>query len=88
MRKQGSSSRRISDPQVIERSLVLAVLDSDHAEIWSRAELEREHFDVEPGGVASALERLCAAGVLGFDGEEVWALPTARYLSGLGMICA
>jgi len=88
MLSQGSSSRRISDPQVIERSLVLAVLDSDHAERWSRAELEREHFDVELGDVAGALERLCAAGVLGLNGEEVWALPTARYLSELGMICA
>jgi len=87
MPDQGSSSRRISDPQVIERSLVLAVLDSDHAEIWSRTELELGHFDVEPGGVSSALERLCAAGVLGLNGEEVWALPTARYLSGLGMVC-
>jgi len=88
MRNQRSSSRRISDPQVIERSLVLAVLDSDHAELWSRAELEREHLDVDPGDVSSALERLCAAGVLGLQGEEVWALPTARYLDGLGMLCA
>jgi len=87
MQRKGNDPRRITDPQVIERSLVLAVLDSDHAELWSRAELEREHFDVDPGDVSSALERLCAAGVLGLNGEEVWALPTTRYLNGLGMLC-
>jgi hypothetical protein len=87
MRSKRSVSRRIGHPQIIERSLVLAVLDDNHAERWTRTELEREHFDVEPADVASALERPCEAGVVVLDGEEVWALPTARYLNGLGMIC-
>jgi len=86
MHSQDSRPRRISDPSVIERSVVLTVLDEDHEGSWTRAEIEREHFDVEAGGVARALERLCEAGVLGVNGEEVWALPTARYLDGLGMI--
>jgi len=87
MQRKGNDPRRITDPGVVERSLVLAVLDDDHTELWSRAELEREHHDVDPGDVSSALERLCAAGVLGLNGEEVWALPTTRYLNGLGMLC-
>jgi len=62
------------------------VLDEDHEGSWTRAEIEREHFDVEVGGVASALERLCGAGVLGVNGEEVWALAATRYLGELGMI--
>jgi len=63
------------------------LLDDDHAERWSRADIERELFDVVPGLVGDALERLKDGAVVELEGEEVWALAAARYLGELGMVC-
>jgi len=87
MRRERSSSRRIDDPRIVQRSVVLMLLDDDHAERWSLADIERELFDVVPGLVGEALERLKDGAVVELDGEEVWALPAARYLNELGMVC-
>jgi len=87
MRKQTSGSRRIDDPRIVQRSVVLMLLDDDHAERWSRADIERELFDVVPGLVGDALERLKDGAVVELEGEEVWALAAARYLGELGMVC-
>jgi len=88
MQRKSSAPRRITDPGVIERSVVLVVLDQDHPPRWSRAEIERELFDVEPQAVGEAVERLKDGNVVELSGEEVWALPGTRHLNGLGMICA
>jgi len=96
MRKQTNASRRIEDPGIIERGVVLEVLGDacgdpgeDHgAERRARADLERELFDVEPVALGDALERLRDAGVIHVSGEEVWGSQCARYLNGLGMIGA
>ena len=76
-----------SDPAIVERSVVLEVLREDHEPWWSRAELEREIYDVEPAAINAALERLREMGVIELDGERVRASPCARYLDDLGMIC-
>jgi len=87
MQKQRSGSRRIDDPRIAERSIVLMLVDEEHAVRWSRADIEQELFDVVPEAVGLALEGLRDGGVIELEGEEVWALSAARYLNGLGMLC-
>jgi len=87
MPKKRNGSRRIDDPAIVQRSIVLMLLDEDHAARWSLADLEQELFDVVPGVVGDALERLKDGGVVEVEGEEVWALAAARYLGELGMVC-
>jgi len=87
MQDQTSRSRRIDDPRIAERSIVLMLVDEDHAVRWLRADIERELFDVVPEAIGEALERLRDGGVIELEGEEVWALSAARYLNGLGMLC-
>jgi hypothetical protein len=67
--------------------IVLQVLRSDHAERWSRRELEHELHDVDLEAIAVALERLEEQGVVRLEGEHVWASPCARHLDVLGFIC-
>jgi len=78
----------IDDPAIVERSLVLALLDDDHDAWWTRAELEREHHDVQPLALGDAPERLRDGEAVELSGERVRATKCARHLDGLGMICA
>jgi hypothetical protein len=72
--------------EIAERAVVLQVLRDDREERWSRAELEREIYDIEPLAVNEALERLCEEGILHLSGEFVWASRCARHLDALGMV--
>lgn len=65
---------------------MLQVLRDDHDERWSRAELEREIYDIEPLAIGEALERLRREGVVHLSGEMVWASRCARRLDALGMV--
>jgi hypothetical protein len=67
--------------------VVLQLLRDDHALHWSRRELERELYDVDPGAIDVALERLREQGVVHREGERVWASVCARHLDALGFIC-
>jgi hypothetical protein len=80
------SGYQLENGDVAERAIVLQVLRDDHPERWSRAELERELYDVEPLIIGGALERLREEGVVHLSGELVWASRCARHLDALGMI--
>ena len=71
---------------VAHRAIILQVLREDHGERWTRAELEREIYDISPLTLSDALERLRQEGVVHLDGEEVWASRCALYLDELGMV--
>jgi hypothetical protein len=83
----GERSRyHAEDGEIAERAIVLQVLREDHEERWSRAELERELYDIEPLQLSDALARLREAGVVHLAGELVWASRCARRLDQLGMV--
>jgi hypothetical protein len=67
--------------------VVLQLLRNDHEPRWSRGELERELYDVDPTAIGIALERLGEQGVLHREGERVWPSACARHLDALGFIC-
>jgi hypothetical protein len=75
-----------ADDDVAQRAIVLQVLRDDHDDRWSRAELEREIYDIEPAAIAEALERLRQEGVVHLSGDLVWASRAALWLDGLGMV--
>ena len=72
----------------LERPVVLLVLDDDHAEVWSRAEIMRALSDIDQLAINDALAHLEAEGVVILDGEQVRSSRCARCLDRLGMICA
>jgi hypothetical protein len=72
----------------IERTIILLVLDEDHAVIWSRSEIEVGMSDVEPLAISDALAYLAADGVLQLDDEQVHVSRCVRHLDSLGLIYA
>ncbi|HEY7962465.1 MAG TPA: hypothetical protein VID29_11135 [Solirubrobacteraceae bacterium] len=77
---------RLSDPGIAQRAIVLQALRDDHDEWWSRAELERVLYDVEPLALSDALAALQSEGVVQVNGELVRATRCARHLDVLGMV--
>ncbi len=69
-----------------ERAIALHVLQDDHCEKWSRAELEAALSDVEAPTVAEALDVLREETVVQVEGELVRASRCARHLDYLGMV--
>jgi DNA-binding HxlR family transcriptional regulator len=69
-----------------ERAIVLRVLDDDHPERWSHAELAAEVSDFEPAVLEEAVERLALDGVIHREGDSVWAARAARCLDELELI--
>jgi hypothetical protein len=67
--------------------VVLQLLRDDHPEPWTRAELERELYDVDPDAIGVSLERLHERGVVLREGERFSASPCARHLDSLGFVC-
>jgi hypothetical protein len=82
------SSNAPAGPDVTERAIMLQVLRDDHEVRWSRAELEREIFDVEPIDIADAIEHLRQEGLLHILHGEVIASRAALHLDQLGMVTA
>lgn len=74
------------DPYTAERAIVLQVLRDDHADRWTRAEVDRELYDVEAQAVTDALESLRQEGVVHLADDLVWASRCSRHLNGLGMV--
>ena len=83
---ENESVERCTHRSRVERAIVLQLLDSDHAERWSRAELEIELHDVEALAISDALEHLKTVGVLDLDGERVGASRCARHLDRLAIV--
>jgi DNA-binding HxlR family transcriptional regulator len=75
-----------TDPDGIERAIVLQVLRDDHHERWTRKELKRELRDVRRRSIDKALGRLEEEGVVELDGEYVWPSRCAQHLDALGMV--
>jgi hypothetical protein len=75
-----------TDLMLAQRAIVLQVLRDDHAERWTRVELEQEASDIEPLAVSDALMTLDAEGVVILDGEHVEASRCARHLDAIELI--
>jgi hypothetical protein len=71
----------------IQCLVVLQLLRDDHPLRWSRGELERELYDIDPAAIGIALERLREQGVVRAEDERIWASACARHLDALGFIC-
>lgn len=85
MRSERSGYELLGDEEA-QRAIILQVLRDDHDSRWSRAELEREIFDVAPLALGDALERLAEEGVVQLVGENVSASRCALHLDRLGMV--
>jgi hypothetical protein len=86
--EDGGPSRIVADElPAAERLLVLALLRTDRAERWSRAELVRELSGVPAGEVESALLNLATRGIACVEAEHARAAPPTWGLDGLGVIC-
>jgi len=70
-----------------ERVVLFVLLRSEHPQCWSRLELERDLYDVDPDAIRGSLSSLAAVGVVSLDGEQVQASPAARRIDALDMIC-
>ncbi|MGA2165209.1 MAG: hypothetical protein ABSH36_12165 [Solirubrobacteraceae bacterium] len=66
--------------------VVLQVLRDDHPKPWTRADLDRELYDVAPDAIAVALERLQEQDVVRVKGKRFSASPCARHLDALGFV--
>jgi hypothetical protein len=69
----------------VQRAVVLQVLREDHAQWWTRAELER---DLGSMALTGAVAKLVADDVIQVDGERVRASRCVRHLDALGLIAA
>jgi hypothetical protein len=70
-----------------ERAVLFALLRRARSQCWSRVELERDLYDVEPDVIRGSLASLEAVGAVRFDGEQVQASPAVRRIDALDMIC-
>jgi hypothetical protein len=70
-----------------QRAIVHQVIRDDHPERWTREELERELFDIDPHVVGEAIAWLKCEDVLeGAKLTIVWASRSLRYLDALELI--
>jgi hypothetical protein len=70
-----------------ERIVLFVLLRRAHSERWSRPELERELYDVDPDAIRGSLVSLGAVGVVSLNGEHIEASPAAWRIDALDMIC-
>jgi hypothetical protein len=72
--------------EIAQRAVLLQLLRDDHDERWSRAELDAEVSDIEPGALSDGLEQLERDGlVLSLD-DEVLASRSARHVDDLRLV--
>ncbi len=69
-----------------QRIVVLQLLRDDHDPKWTRAELDQALYDVDPGAITVAVERLQEQGVVQADGQRLAASPCAWHLDALSFI--
>jgi hypothetical protein len=80
-----------SAPRGVERAIVLQLLREDHADGWSRSELEAEFRDVASPVLSKAIKFLEGERVLVIHGEQtpheqLVASLCAKCLSELGLV--
>jgi hypothetical protein len=75
-----------ADEDVAQRAIVLQVLRDDHALCWTREQLQKEIYDIEPEDIARAIQRLREEGVVITKDNMVRASRCARWLDDLGMV--
>jgi len=80
------SPRRIEDPEIAQRAIVHQMLDEEHPQRWTRAELEQTLHDVTPQAVSDAITGLEASGVLYRLDDYLGIPPNIRSLDALGLI--
>jgi hypothetical protein len=78
--------RRIDDPAIVRRAVVLQILGEDREKRCSAAGLARELYDLDRDALDSALGMLEHAGVLERVGEMVYASRATRQLDELDLI--
>jgi hypothetical protein len=76
----------LDDAERAERAVVLQVLRDDHAERWSRAELERELADIPLLTIDRAVVSLAENEVVLLCGNALSASRCSRHLDTLGLI--
>ena len=86
MRPHRSEEKSFADAEVAERAIMLQVLRDDHALKWTRAQLEREIYDILPEDLAAAIDRLREEGCVLTAGDLVWSSRCAWHLDDLGMV--
>jgi hypothetical protein len=69
----------------LERAIILQLLSEEVGQRCSRARLAAV-LGTEREALEDALMGLCAAGVVGLAGAEVWASAPARRIDELGLI--
>ena len=70
-----------------ERIVLFVLLRRAHSERWSRPELERELYDVDPDAIRGSLVSLGAVGAVNLDGEHVQVSSAVWRIDALDMIC-
>ncbi len=81
---------KITDVDIVQRSIVLELLRNDHDSIWTFGELCEQVYDVPQGIMRQAIAKLAAADVVETSGSKhatAWATAAPRYLDALGMVC-
>jgi hypothetical protein len=73
-------------PPRAEHLIVLLLLDDEHPDPWTRAELETKLSSTPPLEIGSALTHLRGEGVLEIDGEQITASRCAQHLDRLELI--
>ena len=85
MPQQGKQFRS-GDAQRAQRAVVLQVLRDDHAERWTRAELERELDDIPLLEIDRAVVSLAESEVVQVCGNALSASRCCRHLDALGLL--
>jgi hypothetical protein len=76
----------LGDAEQAARAVVLQLLRDDHAERWSRSELERELADISLLAVDRAVVSLAENEVVRVCGNTLSASRCCRHLDALGLI--
>jgi hypothetical protein len=85
MPEQGKQLR-LGNAQRAQRAVVLQLLRDDHAERWTRAELEREITDLPLLAIDRAVVSLAENGVVRTSGQSLCASVCTRHIDALGLI--
>lgn len=77
---------KIKDQGVIQRSVLLELLRSDHSRRWKRTELRGRLYDATRSAFEKALTILEAEDLITLTETKVWAASSVRHVDELGMI--
>jgi hypothetical protein len=81
---------KITDLDIIQRSIVLELLRDDQDPRWTFDQLCTEIYDVPPAAMRQAIKKLEAGQVIHTTEDPqllAWASEGTRHLDSLGMVC-